>query len=183
MSAVRPSFLALCLFVAVLAHVIPAVLGQVTCMQQLNQLGGYYSPLDGKCDPYIPGVNAASTAAADHTTGATFTSTAVNSLNSITNFVIVLLANDGFDNLLGTFAGANNLAKSTIGPQVQRNGTSYGATLAGLGVDPYNYNFDSNGLCSSPPPPLSHPRPLLPAHLSSLLPLSLCQCPTPRLTC
>ena len=64
--------------------------------------GQPYGPLaDGSCDPYVPPVNLANPTAADHTTGVRFSDYQLSSLNSLTNFVFLVLSEDSFDNLMG----------------------------------------------------------------------------------
>ena len=72
--------------------------------------GQPYGPLaDGSCDPYVPPVNLANPTPADHTTGVIFSDYQLSSLNSLTNFVFLVLSEDSFDNLMATFPGVNNL--------------------------------------------------------------------------
>ena len=102
--------------------------------------GQPYGPLaDGSCDPYVPPVNVANPAAADHTTGVQMSDYQLSSLNSLTNFVFLVLSEDSFDNLMATFPGVNNLqtliASNSVPQQI--NWTT-GQPYASFPADPTN---------------------------------------------
>jgi len=95
------------LFVGVVAFL---ALFSTTSSQQACNPGQPYGPLaDGSCDPYVPPVNSANPTPADHTTGVQLSDYQLSSLNSLTNFVFLVLSEDSFDNLMATFPGVNNL--------------------------------------------------------------------------
>ena len=63
--------------------------------------GQPYGPLtDGSCDPYVPPVNLANPIPADHTSNVKMSDYQLSSLNSLTNFVFLVLSEDSFDNLM-----------------------------------------------------------------------------------
>ena len=98
-------------------------------------------------DPKVPAVG--SGPAADRTSGFVPTASQLAALNNLTNFVILVLSEDSFDNLLATYPGANNLMAYTSSSSYVQQNTAAGTPYSTFPADPSN-NIYSSSLPNQP---------------------------------
>ena len=92
-------------------------------------------------DPKVPPVGTGP--AADRTSSFSPTSYQLSSLQSLTNFVILVLSEDGYDNLMGAYPGGNNLAAYYAANADTTQKTPQGTAWSSFSPDPSNLLYQA----------------------------------------